>query len=231
MTISEHEARDAVADLGQWLGMLVDPQLVIDVVAAHPDLVDDAAAADGWRDPDVVDNLSDVVHAHLEKHGWPDYGPEARTQAEALAWWVAAVAVDEACDAAPDGEVPLSYVGGPADGDESALSWGEAARLAGHIEELPIAGTVHRYRLEAAGLDWHYLYRGHHPQPIAEQPFSAAVVGGPRDGETTTFISGAVRDDPAKAARVRPGYRLVRQGDDPDPRIGWRLEWIGDAEG
>lgn len=223
------QARDVTAELGSYLDMLVDPQLVI-AVAADPDLAAAAAAAPkGWQDPEILEDLADLVRERIEDEGWPDCGPEARTRDEAAMWWDAADAADDACLDTPDGTIPLPYVGGPADGEIEALAWGEAARLAGSVEEFPIDGTLHRYRLEGSpDGTWREVYIGHRPQPIEEQPFSVTVINGPKDGEVATFLTGRVRDDPAAAERLYPGYRLVRHGDDPDPREGWRLEWTGD---
>ncbi len=80
---------------------------------------------------------------------------------------------------------------------------------------------IKRYRLERRpGDQWTYVHAGTFERPIEERNFTAVFVGGPRNGETTTF-----RDREDLAASLFPGYRLCHDG--ADPLAGWQMRHDG----
>jgi len=56
--------------------------------------------------------------------------------------------------------------------------------------------------------------------PVLERQITATFVGGPRDGDTITFL-GSIRDRLWLATSHCPGYVLEHHGD--DPLLGWQL--------
>jgi hypothetical protein len=128
--------------------------------------------------------------------------------------------------------VPVRYEGGPLDGDLNELDYAEheleemlgrdepwdftPASLGGDRDDV-----IERYRLELRpGGQWVYVHEGTYERPAEERNFTALFVGGPKDGETTTFL-GSMRERPELAACHYPGYRLHNDG--ADPLAGWQM--------
>jgi hypothetical protein len=61
--------------------------------------------------------------------------------------------------------------------------------------------------------------------PDEDRSITPLFVGGPKDGETTTFL-GTSRSRPELATSHFPGYRLHRSGD--DPLSGWEMRLISE---
>ncbi|MEV1168457.1 hypothetical protein [Nonomuraea sp. NPDC049784] len=59
-------------------------------------------------------------------------------------------------------------------------------------------------------------------RPIEERNFTATFVGGPKDGETTTFLA-SMRRNARNATRLFPGYTLRHTGD--DILTGWQMAY------
>jgi len=135
--------------------------------------------------------------------------------------------------------VPVRYVGGPLDGDLNDTDYAEH-----ELEELLEAGepwdftpatidsrareVIERYRLECRPGDpvaeWAYVHAGTFDMPDEDRSITPLFVGGPKDGETTTFL-GTIRTRPELAASHFPGYRLHHDGD--DPLSGWQMLYAG----
>jgi hypothetical protein len=61
--------------------------------------------------------------------------------------------------------------------------------------------------------------------PDEDRSITALFVGGPKDGQTATFL-GTIRTRPEIATSHFPGYRLRHDGG--DPLSGWEMRLISD---
>ncbi|MEU4229628.1 hypothetical protein AB0F17_35475 [Nonomuraea sp. NPDC026600] len=132
--------------------------------------------------------------------------------------------------------VPVRYEGGPLDGDinkddypeddlremlENEATFDSAPATVRH----DALDVIERYRLERRDGEWVYTHVGTFERPMQERNFTAVFVGGPKDGETTTFLA-AMRRNARNATLMFPGYTLRHTGD--DILSGWQMAY--DAE-
>lgn len=131
--------------------------------------------------------------------------------------------------------VPVRYIGGSLDGDLNTTDYTE-----GELEELLASGeawdftpgtigrgsydVIDRYEVQRRpghpDTEWAYACTETLKLPPEERPLTAVFTGGPRDGQTATFL-GTVRTRPEVATWNFPGYRLHHDGD--DPLSGWEM--------
>jgi hypothetical protein len=136
--------------------------------------------------------------------------------------------------------VPVRFIGGSLDGDLYTTDYTEA-----ELGELLESGktsdftpgtvgrgsydVVDRYQVQHRpghpDTEWAYVCTGTFELPPGERPLTAVFTGGPRDGQTATFL-GTIRDRLWLATSHYPGYRLHHDG--ADPLTGWQMLPISD---
>lgn len=131
--------------------------------------------------------------------------------------------------------VPVRFEGGSLDGDLNETDYAEhelqemldrdepwdftPATLGGGQDDV-----IERYRLEfRPGGQWAYVYAGTFERPARERNFTALFVGGPKDGQITTFLA-SIRGREHLADSLFPGYQLHHDG--TDPLAGWQMRHI-----
>ncbi|MEU7823033.1 hypothetical protein [Catellatospora sp. NPDC049133] len=126
----------------------------------------------------------------------------------------------------------VTYVGGPLDGEVNSQDYArhelEEMLAEGYIWDYTPTSiysradpVIERYQIKrAASGQWLFQHIGTVEQPVLERPITATFVGGPRAGQTTTFL-GSIRDRLWLATSHHPGYLLSHSGD--DPLTGWQM--------
>ncbi|MEU4229410.1 hypothetical protein AB0F17_34380 [Nonomuraea sp. NPDC026600] len=130
--------------------------------------------------------------------------------------------------------VPVRYVGGTLDGEVNGLDYAdhELREMADSGKTWDFTpGTLHseaddvieRYQPEHRPDGWAFVHIGTFERPMEQRNFTAAFVGGPRNGDQAVFLA-TIRARPELATSHHPGYRLIHEGD--DILTGWELRPI-----